>query len=656
MAKRIAKFNKIALSIASALFILFPFIGVSGGVKAAAETEGTDSAIMWELGGLTIGGEKFDAADYPADQEGTPALLNLNELGYGYTAEKQVAYSLILYIYNPAQLNIQEDLRNAVQMRIGNAERFGKYALNVIESSSDKLFYKLGVSFTDTEKSAALAALDKDSRVYEVSSLEFYLEGFNATSFDISPTRVFTYTGYAAGLGDGAESTLTHTLSYTVKGGAETIPLSVEHTSWRPEGTNGKTAWTYDTIHSVYFAVPKELDEKYDYLKSVQAHWTEARLAPVYVTANKDLADDLEQLYRYNFDKAVLESEDYPMGELLSFAYGGLSEYTCGMNKPFEWYLLTWEIKSSAFDPNGYSDLFFGSKDARDTVESQRKEFKRRLSDLSLFVYTNGESASDYVVTSNELTQLVQGRTEEIMNAFPHNKDYPVAGKYPAFLFDDWNLDTTTAIITIGDESDYEVADEGTVVITKDKLDLYSEEIKQEWWQKLFGGTYVENNKDYEGIDAIKVITDDDVRDDMSPKELSNSLYISERDAADFEAFYKYNKNNSTIYLMRFAVSEYWAQPTDEYKKEGQAFYSKKGEGYFAQETCYLDFDIIDFEYVKDDETFVIPVSMSPIDIFPELTPPPKYDDDFCPYGLAIMGGLIAFYVVYKISCKVARG
>ena len=34
-------------------------------------------------------------------------------------------------------------------------------------------------------------------------------------------------------------------------------------------------------------------------------------------------------------------------------------------------------------------------------------------------------------------------------------------------------------------------------------------------------------------------------------------------------------------------------------------------KGYFAQETAYLDFDILDFEYVKNDESVIVPVKMS---------------------------------------------
>ena len=74
----------------------------------------------------------------------------------------------------------------------------------------------------------------------------------------------------------------------------------------------------------------------------------------------------------------------------------------------------------------------------------------------------------------------------------------------------------------------------------------------------------------------------------------------------------------------------------------------KSTDGYIAQSEAFLDFDVIDFEYVKEGKSYVLPVSMSPIDIFTELTPPPQYYD-FWKYALVIMAALIGFYIVYKI-------
>lgn len=641
MAKITKKLKRLALILATVLLIPSTF-GVSGGVYAAAETEGAGSAIMHELGGLTVGGEKFNVEDYPADEEGTPQLLYLNELGYGYTAAKQVTYGLALYIYNPAQLDIVQDVRNMVQMKIGNAERYTKYSLSVIEGSADKLFYKLGVSFTAEEKSTALAALDKDVRRYEVSSVEFYLEGFNATSFDISPTRVYTYTGYAAGLGAGKESTLTNTLSYTEAGGTETIPLEVKHTSWRPEGTNGNSAWTQDTIHSVYFAVAKELDEQYDYLKSVQAHWIEALTAPILVTKSKNMYESLVKSYIKNLqatdlgrDSKYLNNRDGLEYAFHTYPIGTVSDYR--------------------------NEYFYGSDAALFDIDDKalnKNPFNKRnctiLKQLPLIMY---DEYGNGVITSTQLTEMIQERNYDVSEDI---LPYKVADKYQERFFSSYDTDVTTKIIKIGKASDEEKENE--TIITADKLNLYSEEVRRSWWQSVFGGASVSNQQNYKPIDAIQVITDKDGVETKTPKELSDSLYISERDAEDFRTFYNNNKADSTVYLMRFAISEYWEQSTYDYKYDytvgtRKCFTEVSHENsYIAKEKVYLNFDLIDFEYVKKGKSYVIPVSMSPIDIFPELTPPPifKYDD-FWKYAAVIAAALTVFYIVYKIVGKAIR-
>lgn len=648
MPRKLTYVKSLIATLIGVLFIFPSMFGVGGSVKASAETNAQERGVVKELGGLTINGNKFNVEDYPADEEGVPQVLYLNEIGYSYYANKQEAYGLTIYLYNPRQIQVVDDARNQVQMLTGGAERYKKYGLKLVDASADRLFYKFAVKFTADEKGALLSALDKESRAYEVSGIELYSEGFNAEEYAIA--RTYTYTGYGAGLGEaiGGESTLQSTLNYTIAGGTNTIPLKIEHTSWRPAGTNGRTAWTQDTIHSVYFAVPNEHSEEYDYLKSVQAKWLEARLAPTYLTANKALAEDLTELYQYNLSKAVSNANGLSDEELKNTTYGGLSEYTCKEGKSFDWLLRTYEVKDSAFDV-GYFDIVFG----RDKVYNQWKpnhagsSINRRLEDLTLFAYTDNPEG---YLTSSSVTELIQRRQSEIDEAFPQNTVYPVANKYAAVLFDSWDLDFKTKIIKIGEANETEKDDE--TIITSDKLNLQSEEVNHSFWQKVFGQVTTSNQESFKGIDAIKVIDPQDV-EKKTPTEVSDSYYISERDAINFKNYCKAHKDKATIYIMRFAISEYWRQPTY-ITKLGE--YRENNEGYFAQETAYLDFDILDFEYVKNDKSYIVPVSMSPIDIFSEFTPPPKYDkNDFTPYAFALLGGGTATYIVYCVMTTSIR-
>lgn len=612
--RQVKRARRIAISIIAffcVLFILFlPIIvGASGGVYAAAEADDQESSgIMRELSGLTINGKKFNAANYPALGFGNVNVLFMNEVGYNYYANKQDNYQLTLYVYNPAQYSISDDARNTVQMRMGGTGRYNKYDIKLLDASSDKLFYKFSVDFKADEKSAALSKLDKEKRIYTISSIEIFISGYNAKDFSVA--RTYTYTGYGAGMdGDGSsEVTLASTLSYTVAGGTTVVPIDVHHTSWRPEGTNGSGDNVQDTIHSVYFAVPKELDEQYDYLKSIKAQWIEATTKEIFVTENEDLWKAMYELIKDN----VLSAEQIAP-EKFDFTN-------------FEWALgcYNWDVSyfQIGYNMNGNRIV--------NNIAPNKAIVNKEIEAIFMSYYTGGVAAEDFVVTSSEVAELIRS------NDFFYN-DKKVAGKYPSYLFRQWDDEFHTEVITRGE---------------KDKeLNLHSEEVKRNWWQKIFGGSTVENVKDYENIEAIQEVTDS-LALNGGKKTVCEKLYISERDYDDFIKFYNSQKATSTVYLLRFATSKYISDKTLIYKQNNAGYYIKQKDetGYLASATCYLDFDIIDFEYVKDDVSHVIPVSMSPIDIFSELTPPVdvKTNSSFWIYGLAIIAGLIVVLIIWK--------
>lgn len=630
MAKVTAKFKKFILW--TMLGILLVFSLFRGGVGQVYAVGAEGSELMQELETLTVNGKKFSAADYPVNAEGMPQLLNLCELGYGSTTAARTAYGLVLYVYNPAQLELKEDERNTVQMKIGSSERYSKYGVSLVSWTADMLFYKFKVDFTDEERSAALAALNADERTYDVSSIELYKQGFNSTDYPVS--RAFTYTGY---YGD----ELGQTVSYIEYDGVETIPIEVNHTSWRPEGTNGNSSWTQDTIHSVYFAVKKEYGEQFDYLLSVQARWKEATTAPILVTKDKDMYDAIEAHNLQNIEKANVQSDSscldnrtglnyafhtYPIGTLSDYC----NEYFYGSDAAF--YSL-----GNSYDPNIYFN----------------KNGCKVLNQIPLVMSANYDNG---VVTSTELTERIQLCNSLVDESVLPNK---VAGKYQERFFSDYDEEFTTKTIKVGKVSDEDNLNEA--VITSDKLVLYSEEVSQAWWQKVFGGASVSNQQNFKNIDAIKKLSDSDVKN-KTTESLSADLYISSRDVPVFKYFYEHKSDDCDIYLMRFAVSEYWAQPTYDYKYSfttgTNEVYEKisQSNSYLVKEKTYLDFDIIDFEYAKGAETVIIPVSMSPVDIFSELTPPPVFQyHDFKWYAIGTIAGLTVFYVVYRLVRKAVK-
>lgn len=575
------------------------FFGVSGGLYAAAETE----SLMDELSRITIDGKAFNEADFPAVADGQAEVLYFHEGGYSYYGNAQSDYELIVYIYNPNQSSVIADIRNTIQMKMGSAARYEKYTLSLERSTSDNRFFKFSVKLSEAEKTEVLSSLDSSARRYEISSIELMYSGFNATDIAIEQTYIFS--GYEEGLGQiGDDTELSATLNYTIEGGAETVPLEVRHTTWRPEGTNGNSNYTQDSLHSVYFAVPNEVDSKYDYLNSVHCRWLEAYLAPILATDSTELIEAMRNLLIYNTGALS--------GEIIA---GGKP------NAPTEFdfsafnYVLLSDLEVYDAWSHSYLPAYAFGKSADDFAKE--KVIER--------IFITLQTGDNGIVTSDGLLSAIQS---EAKNGYFIN-DMKVASKYPSYLFESYDTQFTDTVIEVGKG-----------------YTLNSEEIKANWWERFWGINHVENKQTFEDIQAIQEV---EALTGNKATDCAN-YYISEGDYSEFYEFYQQNKNSATIYLLRFATSEYKSMQFEVDEHLGAGVFKKvETNTYIAQESVYLDFDIIDLEYIKEDVSYVLPVSMSPIDITPGLTPPPDMDDEsFLWYGVGIIAGLVAFYVVYR--------
>ena len=141
------------------------------------------------------------------------------------------------------------------------------------------------MALSTAQKQAILSELNSGMRVYRVSGIELYeLGNLNATDFTVATS--YKYSGFAKGYGsdENAENTLTYSSEQ-----AEVLALDVKSTYYRPEGTNGRTEYTQDSLHSVYFAVPNDVLNRYGEMSAVHATWKDAVLAPALVTGNSEV-------------------------------------------------------------------------------------------------------------------------------------------------------------------------------------------------------------------------------------------------------------------------------------------------------------------------------------------------------------------------------
>ena len=260
-------------------------------LRAYADTGGElnydKTNVLDDLSGATIGGEPFDLSDYPYDERSKPQIIAFTEYAYSFYTDNQGNYGLYVYVYNPQGLAFDTDTsRNSISLAYAEKENWSKYQLQFLNYSTragyEGLFYKFKVVLTADKKEDILSAVKQTARVYEISEIE--LSVANSLKAYTVAMR-YTYSGYS--LGYGSALATESSLVCVTDGFEKYLNLDVHTTYYRPEGTNGKNDYTQDSLHSAYFAVPKDVVSEYGALSAVHATWLDAVLAPVLVTGNK---------------------------------------------------------------------------------------------------------------------------------------------------------------------------------------------------------------------------------------------------------------------------------------------------------------------------------------------------------------------------------
>lgn len=588
--------NKI-LSLIAILFlsILIIMTGVCPTYVRADNTapKFDETNVLYDLEDMTLDGKKFSLEEYNFDTKKDTQILSFVEYCYSFYEEKQDDFGFYVYIYNPKGLKFKTDSSlNTIQFATtkDSDSAYTKYTLTYLNKSEkadyEGLFYKFKVNLTEEQKTAILNGVNSSSRVYKVSGFELVTQGnLNATDYAVSLT--YKYSGYAKGCGpnENAESTLKFTSE-----GLETLSLDVHATTYRPDGTNGKNDYTQDSLHSVYFAVPNEVIEQYGEMVAVHATWLNAVLKPALVTGNQSAFNSI-----YNYlgqDITSLSSTTFPYSYLSNAIIGSSGGmYMAGC------YYYYGHLPSSIAE---------GSYTLYDHLVIPQEV----LSTLYLmFNAGNGtDSADNYTVSSED----IQEKLIESANKFGGNL---VNGKYSELLFE--SVDEKFTEVNIRADETY-------------SLDSELQVLGSSWWDKIWGITHTVSST-FDGIQAIYPIKESDTKGSIV--DVSNRLFVSQSDVEDLRTYYNANKENSTVYLFRYQVSDYVSQ---------EATLVKKGEdwlgypsldivdtnAYFFQETVNLDFDIIDVTFSTGIVETVIPVVSNPIDVIPDGTPPVYTESD----------------------------
>lgn len=546
-------------------------------------------------------------SQYKPQAGAEPALQSFMEYMYTDKEETRGNYALYVYIYNPSQTeysNVVGDSVLNMAVEYNDAGEPVSYANLPLKNCGytmgqyDKLFYKFRV--LGLEQVLANAVVSEENlgfRRYDLASIQLLPKGAKyPTDYEIAKT--FTYEGYGKGCGEGAEEE--STLVYK-NADMDVLSLQVHPTTYRPEGSNGKNEYTQDSLHSVWFSVPNEYIEKYGEMYAVQATWLDAVLKPALVTGNQEAYDAIKQYLGKDIGE---HCED------LDYAYLGACDWGTASG-----------MGGATYYDYGYGYNVFSSQNA---LQVSHSKYGQDINPLYLlFNAGSGEnSADEFSVTPDMLKQ------EAIDSVLKYGGPL-VLNRYSQLIFSSIAKDKTVARFCADDDitSDDDLSYGDDANFGK----LTSQKISKSFWQKLFNKEATVETTTFNGIYAVCDVVSNDLLG--TEKEVSDRLYVSEYDVPDLRAdFAAAQNNNETIYIFRYQVSDYTAQEATLFEEDtilSMEYWEEVDiNAYFFTNTVNLDFEIIDVTFKLDERLTVIPVVMSPIDVFPASTPPIETTDD----------------------------
>lgn len=573
--------------------------------------------------------DDFNVYDYRQNTFNVEEMSMIRFVEYCYSphANMRNCYGLYVYVYNP--LGIEIDLshdRNKIQIAVSyngtTPIDYEKFDLEFCNYSTEPGLYQKLYKFkvvdhvSEIDGKTISERVQSTARRYDVSGIEIHKKGYlNATEYTIGGT--YTYTGFAEGFGfdTNAKSTLScevydlETIKIDLSGATDGVD---KRTIWRSDSSSlGK--WHQNQINTVFFAIDNDVLAKYgNNLQKIKAEWWEYKTVPVLV-----LEDDT--LYNTVYD----------------YRYTKLSDFSVvDYSVPFSVFNTDYTSNGNIV-PNLYFDFVYNIAD--DTAVPglyypARFDNTKIISQLPwVFKTPTNVDVNDYTLTAENMMQYA----EEYKNGLSIDSEFLNIGGVP------YAKDLFESTVDTGRTMGYNVrifdADEDT-------WDILSYNDTHSWWDRLldygFGGP---SDESYLNQKPIYVVSDSD----LTSNNLANTLLIDEADVDSFKAYYNKMKNTHTVFLFRYAMTDYYAQPaTISIHNQSPFLY-----GEIRQGTEIFNFDIIEFTFGKEGNYTVIPAVSSPVDHWSDFTPAKDYgcNMDFLRLIIGLIIVLIIFIILWPI-------
>lgn len=546
-------------------------------VMFALPVSAADHSEVWgDLASSVLNGARFDPKDYPKNTSDHKIyLLTVSERGYN--AADMSDYGFYIYLYNPSGSPIRVGAAsNKIQMATAwdNDSNlptdYSKFNYELISVSNEEgyeyVYYKAKVT---TEVNGTKSIAD-----YVLSLARFY----DISGFEALRTNASSSIEYAVGMRFayyGTEAAGNKTCKASV---LDTIDLQVHHTYFRTESSSHGVGHQ-NQLNAVYFNVPADYWLSYDFLYAIKCYWEEYRTTPMIVTDNSTVAAHLTTW------RGRGNGSGYNSSNPLSF-FSKPSTIKTGAVTTIT-YPWTYNMNLKGDQSDRYH--VYKSTDNCETVTWSffSDEIELRQSDIS----------SDIVM---EYWKTNSGAHRERM----------ITEKGVDYYFD------------------RQAGPQTHTIMFDETFSMSSYASNHNWLQRLWnynifnGGAGTNLKDDYSGILAIETVSAEHLG--LRAEEVAARYFVNPTDADDFKAVIDEGKKNGMkTVVFRFAVTDYFAEEVTA-MVNGEVV---DGTTYRAEQTVFLDFDIISLTFSKDTDFFMIPVSSTPTDFIGGIDAP-RVDQD----------------------------
>lgn len=534
--------------------------------------------------------ESVDLEPYKTANKTT--LITLSENGFGTND-----YELFIYVYYAEKRVISKsEISNVINIAVKfddnhNAVEYANVKLKQIAKTEDNSIYKFKIIDDGNvlKQSTAQQFGLFGERKYDVAGVQLLMAG-ERTARDYYVGISYVYSGL--------ESSKTHKLDTL-----ETIELEVKP-AWYRTDTSDKGKYYQNQLNSVYFAVPEKYFQDGYTLTAVKAEWYEYSTMPIVVLNNNEVYNGLQSYIGKNIGKS---NKDVPYN-----LHAG--KWTLSQTNSDSGFTTTTHSYDWCY--NVPEEDWFGSLFTTHVCSYYSSR-------LTYLFDTKGQDASTYILPSEELTDYIYNYKSSADKGFLDIKN----GQISADLFKDG--------VDEGRTRGYNCLE----ISVDDTFDLLSYKDTHTWWDTvadygLFNtlfGKVPQGEESKRDVTPIYEVKPEDLTGDVK-----ENILISNELVEDFKNYYNAQDGKRT-FMFRFGNTDYKSIPLSSHN------------GYVAEETVFLDFDIIHLKFSNGNNTIVYPVVSNPIDIVPSITPPVSENLQWVVYAIVGVALSVVGIIVYNL-------